>query len=87
MLCLDPSSASRGGKAGGTTKRGRGPVLLDELIQILCDHAAGNYRALCTMAGDLLDTAAQQERTQLDEKLYFECFQAPTVVNRKRKNT
>jgi type II secretory pathway predicted ATPase ExeA len=69
------------------TSAGNPQLMSTELIQILCDHAAGNYRALCTMAGDLLDAAAQQDRAQLDEKLYFECFQAPTVVNRKRKNT
>lgn len=48
-----------------------------ELMQMLCDHAMGNYRVLCTMAGELLATAAQQDRAQLDEKLYFECFTQP----------
>ena len=40
----------------------------------LCEHAMGNYRVLCVMAGELLATAAQKELTQLDEKLFFDCF-------------
>lgn len=52
-------------------------LMSQELMQTLCDHAMGNYRALCTMAGELLATAAQQEKTQLDEKLYLECFAVP----------
>ena len=61
------------------------PVLMSEsLIQTLCEHAMGNYRALVTMAADLLATAAQREITQLDEKLYFECFAVPQPAQRKR---
>lgn len=59
-------------------------LMTAELMQTLCDHALGNYRALCAMADTLLTTAAEQERTQLDEKLYFECFKTPTK-ERKRK--
>jgi type II secretory pathway predicted ATPase ExeA len=59
-------------------------LMTHELMQTLCDHAMGNYRALCTMSGELLATAAQQERTQLDEKLYLECFATPTP-SRKQK--
>lgn len=59
-------------------------LMSKELMQTLCDHAMGNYRALCTMAGELLATAAQQEKTQLDEKLYLECFTVP-APSRKRK--
>jgi type II secretory pathway predicted ATPase ExeA len=63
---------------------GNPKLMTAELIQMLCEHAMGNYRVLCTMAGELLATAAQQERTQLDEKLYFECF-APPMPKSKRK--
>jgi general secretion pathway protein A len=58
-------------------------LMTQELMQTLCDHAMGNYRALCNMAGELLETAAQQEKTQLDEKLFLECFAIP--VSRKQK--
>ena len=52
-------------------------------MQTLCEHAMGNYRALCTMAGELLDMAAQQEKTQLDEKLYLDCFAVPVSTRKK----
>lgn len=60
-------------------------LMTQELMQTLCDHSMGNYRALCTMAGELLATAAQQEKTQLDEKLYLECFAVP-AASKKQKN-
>jgi type II secretory pathway predicted ATPase ExeA len=63
---------------------GNSSLMCQELMKTLCDHAMGNYRALCTMAGELLATAAQQEKSQLDEKLYFECFAVPQSP-RKRK--
>lgn len=68
------------------TNAGNTRLMTPELMTTLCEHAMGNYRALTTMAGELLDTAAQQERTQLDEKLYFECFAVP-APSRKPKNT
>jgi hypothetical protein len=40
----------------------------------LCDHAAGNYRILVSMAAELLVTAAQREITTLDEKRYLQVF-------------
>lgn len=60
-------------------------LMTKELMQTLCDHAMGNYRALCTMANELLTTAAQQEKSQLDEKLYLECFAVKSPA-RKQKN-
>ena len=59
-------------------------LMSQELMQTLCDHAMGNYRALCTMAGELLATAAQQEKTQLDEKLYLECFAVPVPLRKQK---
>lgn len=61
-------------------------IMSPELMQVLCEHAMGNYRVLCTLAGELLATAAQQDRTQMDEKLYFECFTSPAPA-RNRKNS
>jgi general secretion pathway protein A len=49
-------------------------LLSTSLIQTLCEHAAGNLRLLINMANDLLAAAAQQEREQIDEKLFFEVF-------------
>ena len=61
---------------------GNASLMTPELCQTLCDHAVGNYRVLTTIAGELLDTAAQRELTQLDEKLYLELFGTPAAVSR-----
>ena len=47
------------------------------LQQTLCDHAAGNYRILTTLAAELLAAAAQRDLPQLDEKLALEVFAQP----------
>ena len=59
-------------------------LMTSELMQVLCDHALGNYRVLCNMADTLLTVAAQKELPQLDEKLYLECFATP-APSRQRK--
>jgi type II secretory pathway predicted ATPase ExeA len=59
---------------------GNAKLMTPELMHTLCDHAAGNYRVLTTMAAELLSTAAQRECTQLDEKLYLEVFSAPRTA-------
>ena len=59
---------------------GNAKLMTPELMHTLCDHAAGNYRVLTTMAAELLSTAAQRESTQLDEKLYLEVFAAPRTA-------
>ncbi len=76
MHCLEHLLASAGNPH----------LMTRELMQTLCDHAMGNYRVLCTMANELLTTAALQEKSQLDEKLYLECFAIKTSP-RKPKNT
>ncbi len=62
---------------------GNANLMTPELMQALCDHALGNYRVLTTMAAELLALAAQQELTQLDEKLYLEAFATPPTKPRK----
>jgi general secretion pathway protein A len=57
------------------------PELMTEALKMtLCDHSAGNYRTLTTMAANLLTVALERELPLLDEKLYFEVF---TPDNRK----
>ncbi len=56
---------------------GNPQLMTDELIETLCDHAAGNYRVLTTMAAELLAAAVRREATTLDEKLYLEVFAPP----------
>lgn len=59
------------------------PALMSpQLIQTLCEHAAGNFRALSTMANDLLAEAVRCEVPQLDEKLFLEVF-VPSKNKRK----
>jgi len=61
---------------------GNAKVMTPELMTTLCEHAAGNYRILMTMAGEILDAAVQQEAQQLDEKLYFDVFAVPAGPER-----
>jgi type II secretory pathway predicted ATPase ExeA len=53
---------------------GNPKLLSPSLLLTLCEHAAGNLRLLMNLANDLLAAACQQEREQIDEKLYFEVF-------------
>ena len=54
------------------------------LIQTICEHSMGNCRALSIMSGELLSSALMQEHTQLDEKLYLECFAQPKSSNKRK---
>ena len=56
---------------------GNQSLMTQDLMSALCDHAHGCYRVLTTMAAELLAAAAQRERMQIDEKLFFEVFNAP----------
>jgi len=62
---------------------GHANLMTPELMQTLCDHAVGNHRVLTSMAAELLASAAQQEITRLDEKLYLEVFGTPASKPRK----
>ncbi len=57
-------------------------LMTPELINVLCEHAVGNYRVLTGMAAELLATAAQRELTQLDEKLFLELYANPNAKAR-----
>ena len=63
---------------------GNASLMTPALRQTLCDHAAGNYRILTTMAAELLAAAAQRELPQLDEKLYLEVFAQPETPTPRR---
>lgn len=58
--------------------------MIPALRHTLCDHAAGNYRILTTMAAELLVAATQRDLPQLDEKLYLEVFAQPEVPTPRR---
>jgi type II secretory pathway predicted ATPase ExeA len=63
---------------------GNASLMTPELMSTLAEHALGNYRVLTTMAAELLATAAQQERPQLDAQLYLEVFGTAAPTARKR---
>jgi len=56
---------------------GNASLMTPQLQRTLCDHAAGNYRILATLAAELLAAAAQRDLPQLDEKLYLDIFVQP----------
>lgn len=64
------------------TQAGNSHLMTPELMNTLAEHAAGNYRILMTMAGELLDAAVQGDANQLDEKLYLEVFAVPNSQKR-----
>jgi DNA transposition AAA+ family ATPase len=56
-------------------KAGNPTLMTPELMDTLVDHAAGNYRLLMTMGGELLAYGMAHEVAQLDEKSYLELYQ------------
>jgi type II secretory pathway predicted ATPase ExeA len=63
---------------------GNASLMTQQLRHTLCDHAAGNYRILTTMAAELLAAAAQKDLAVLDEKLYLEVFTPPAKPTQHR---
>jgi type II secretory pathway predicted ATPase ExeA len=53
---------------------GNSMLMTPALKRTLCDHAAGNCRALMTMADELLACAIKRNAKRLDEQLYFDVF-------------
>ena len=64
---------------------GNASLMTPQLRQTLCDHAAGNYRVLATMAAELLAVAAQRDLAKLDERLYLDVFAPPDSSAARRK--
>jgi type II secretory pathway predicted ATPase ExeA len=62
---------------------GNADLMTKPLKHTLCDHAAGNYRVLATLAAELLSAAAERELPQLDEQLYFQVFAKPTPTSKR----
>ena len=65
------------------TKAGNQNLMTKDLAKILVDHAAGNFRVLMIMAGELLAEGVSKEKHQLDEQLFFDLF---SPHKRKSKN-
>ena len=56
---------------------GNAELMTKPLKHTLCDHAAGNYRVLATLAAELLNAAVERELPQLDEQLYSRSSPSP----------
>jgi general secretion pathway protein A len=56
-------------------KAGNATLMTAELMDVLIDHSAGNYRLLMTMAAELLAYGMANDVAQLDEKCYLDVFQ------------
>jgi type II secretory pathway predicted ATPase ExeA len=56
-------------------KAGNATLMTVELMDVLVDHSAGNYRVLMIMGAELLAYGMAHDVAQLDEKLYLEVFQ------------
>ena len=74
LACLDHLLAGAGNAS----------LMTPQLRHTLCDHAAGNYRILTTLAAELLAAAAQRDLPVLDEKLYLEVFAPPAQPTQRR---
>jgi type II secretory pathway predicted ATPase ExeA len=66
---------------------GNADLMTKPLKHTLCDHAAGNYRVLATLAAELLSAAAERELPQLDEQLYFQVFAKPAPTSKRAATT
>jgi general secretion pathway protein A len=69
-------------------KAGNPSLMTPSVQNVLCEHAAGNYRLLMNMANELLAMAVGREIPQIDEKLFFEAFDMQAALNAaKRRNS
>jgi len=70
------------------TRTAGNPALFSKaLAATLAEHAMGNYRVLTNMAAELLASAAREERTELDEKLFLDVFGSERTAAKKRRRT
>lgn len=67
------------------TEAGNATLMTPELRNTLCDHAAGNYRVLTSLASELLATGSQRGLPQLDEKLYLDIFAQPNTPRQAKR--
>jgi type II secretory pathway predicted ATPase ExeA len=65
-------------------KAGNATLMTEQLMDVLVDHSAGNYRLLMTMSAELLAYGSAHEVSQLDEKFYLELFQPKGPTSKKK---
>ena len=54
------------------TSAGNAKLMTPELMKAVCDHSLGNLRAMTSLCAELLAAAIQNDRGQLDEKLFLD---------------
>jgi len=65
-------------RAGNTNLMSKG------LINMLTEHASGNYRVMMIMADNLLSEGMAREVDQLNEKLFLESYSKPQKIKQKK---
>jgi type II secretory pathway predicted ATPase ExeA len=65
-------------------KAGNATLMTEQLMDVLVDHSAGNYRLLMTMSAELLAYGIAHEVNQLDEKFYLELFHPKGPMSKKK---
>jgi len=65
-------------------KAGNATLMTEQLMDVLVDHSAGNYRLLMTMSAELLAYGIAHEVSQLDEKFYLELFHPKGPMSKKK---
>ena len=65
-------------------KAGNATLMTEQLMDVLVDHSAGNYRLLMTMSAELLAYGIAHELSQLDEKFYLELFHPKGPASKKK---
>jgi type II secretory pathway predicted ATPase ExeA len=63
---------------------GNPKVMTPGLVATLCEHAAGNLRAMTSMANEMLTLAMHDEIEQLDEPLYLRTFPLEPQTKKRR---
>lgn len=66
------------------SKAGNATLMTEQLMDVLVDHSAGNYRLLMTMSAELLAYGIAHEVNQLDEKFYLELFHPKGATSKKK---
>ena len=54
------------------TSAGNAKLMTPELMKAVCDHSLGNLRSMTALCAELLAAAIQNDRAQLDEKLFLD---------------
>jgi len=66
------------------TRAGNANLMSKELINMLSEHASGNYRVMMIMADNLLCEGMAKEVEQLNEKLFLEVYSTPQKTKPKK---